>query len=460
MMKKVLFAACSICLAATAAAAPLSAFAAEELPMPEYPQIYDELLKFEDLADFAVAGDNRMVFADGKNIVYWENSDTTVYEFDSTVTDVDYESGNIFYSLDGGDTSYILPSSPDELPGEQTEHDFNPPHITQTVRDLDNGFAYYYNENDQLIVVDKETETTTTLNYSNAKVYGGKLYAIADNLLHLISGLNAETVDVRYSNYDKLTTIPAGDIPEKLNTYATLGQHPQLVQIEHDALLTQIDLNNLINYDDMGNAYISVIEPTNIHEYLRGNVALLLYESDNVRIVAHGNSAYIVKADGASNLNYDITTPVEDGTKATVDVAGEYAHSLPFMSNATRTFAIAPNEELTVLYKISKFSDVLAYEYYLVENSEGERGYVISEFLQISQPPIAEGDPSDIGDPDPQTDNRIKTVVLIIVVIALVLIAVGYITWVSTTGKHKKPATNEDDGEDINADANKKDNKE
>lgn len=462
MMKRFLFAAISICIAASAVAAPMSAYALG-LPEPEYPEIFDDSLPFSRLTDFAVANDDLMVFADGQTIIYWENENVTVYgsgengkgyTFDANVTNVDYDSASrhFYYSLDGGKTGYILPDSPDELPGETAKHDFSAPHITETSREF-NGYIYYYGD-DGLIAIDKEApENPKTLNLNNAKIYGGKLYGIlSTSLLYEIKGLDAERVEIHYSNYDKLTTISAGDIPEKLNTYTTFSENPQLVQIERTAYLTEIDANNLTYTDESGNAYISVIEPKKLHESLRGNVALLLYESDKVRIVAYSRSAYILSADGASNLNYDIKTPVEAGTTATVNVVGEYAHSLPYMCNATRTFALAPNEIVTVISKVSNEGiDALAHTFYLVENAKGERGYVIDEFLgDLNVPVPDEGDANVTPDPNPNTSNRVKTVVLVIVIILLLLVVIGYIIWVFTSKHQKKIAANKDGEIDLN----------
>lgn len=466
MMKKVLFAACSICIAAAAVAAPLSAFAAEDAALPQYPEIHDDVLVLDSLTDFAVAEGSTFALANGNTVVRCEgefiydyefdSSVTDVYEFDSSVTDIDYdqESEKFYYSLDGGETSYILPDSPEDLPGEQAEHNFEASHITKTARDLKNGFIYYYNDSGELVVVDKIAETTTPLNLTNAKVYGDKLYAIFDICIYEIIGKDPEKIEIRYSNYDKLKYIYVGDVAEKLKTYSTFDKNPRYVNIA-TAYATRFTLDLLAPYDENGNEqsapeYFPVSDPKNNTSYISGR-ALLLYQSEEIRIVAQGKNTYIMRADGAIDLDDDLKTPVEEGTTATANVVGGYAHSLPFMSNATRTFAIAPNEELKILYRVSNTAahpDVLAYDFYLVENSEGEQGYVITRYFNsLNQPPINEGEPTTHPDGSPSTDNRIKTVILIIVVVALVLICAGYITWVVTSGKRKKPVNNKNDGE-------------
>lgn len=461
-MKKILFAAISLCIAATAATSTLTASAAGILSEPEYPEIFDDTLIFNNLTDFAIANENLMIFADGKTIVHWKNENVTIFgdggesgkevKFETAVTDVDYDPvGNKFYySLDGGKTGYVLPDSPDKLPGEQVEHNFSSPHITETSRDFGGNYLYYYDSNGNFIAHDKVNKVTNDrLPISNAKIYADKLYGIANHsLLYEVIGLNSSQVRISYSNYNKLEYIFPGDIPEKLSTYQTFSDNPQFVLINSDAYLTEINSNGLTytHVDESGNEYeyISVIDTKNLHEALRGEVALLLYQSEKVKIVARGKGAYIMRADGASELNYNIMVPVDERSTATLNVAGEYAHSMPYMSNATRTFALAPNEVVTVIGKAPKENSPLAHTFYLIENTNGERGYVIDEFLSDFNVPVPDESGATVTpDPESHTDDYVKTVVLIIVVILLVLIAVGYITWVCTT-KHNKVAKTKD----------------
>ena len=129
-MKKFLFTAISLCIAASAAAAPLSAHALGAPAEPDYPEIFDDPLTFENLTDFAIANDNLIVFAEGETLVHWSNEIKTVYTLASPVTDLDYDesSGNFYYSINDGATSYILPDSPQDLPGERGTHAYNAPY--------------------------------------------------------------------------------------------------------------------------------------------------------------------------------------------------------------------------------------------------------------------------------------------------------------------------------------------
>ena len=480
MMKKVLLAACSICLAAVAAAAPLSAVAAEEITVPEYPEIFDDSLKFDYLMDFAVANDNLIAFADGTTIVRWANENTTVYgdggengelvKFDKFVTDVDYENGNFYYSLDGGETSYILPDSPKDLPGQPAQHNFDSPKVSKQSKDF-NGYFYYYlpESPSELKIFEKESEKTTTLILYNAKVYGDKLYAIQSNeILCEVTGANAQPYNVAYSNYEKLTNILLGDAPQKLNTYSTFGENPKIVNIESGCTLTEFNLDSLATITAADKHFPITLSQAKSNTYTNftGGEALLLCQTGKIRIVAQGTRTFIINADYAKDLSESdgklVQTSLPDGAKTAVKVAGEYAHSLPFMSNATRTFPLAANEQLTVVGMFSKdLNEVLAHDFYLIENSKGERGFVAAKFLnKIDAPIVNEGDPTGNPDPDYSTANAVRTVIIIIVVIALVLIAAGYLTWLCTAGKRKKSAKKDDVNLDDPADENTQDKKE
>lgn len=474
MMKKFLFAVCSICIAASAASAPLSAFAAGHSGAPEYPDVFNDLLSFENLTDFAIANENKMVFADGQTIARRDGENVTYYNLAAEDSEegetadveiiVDYDAANqqFFYSPDGGITSYVLPDSPDELPGTPQTHRYETPYAFLE-RDIFSGYHYYYQgqgDSKVLCVLDEnetsQDNTTRLWGFANAKVYGNQLYAINDNCLYSIVGSTTELLSFTFSNFGKLNKILTGDIPDKLNTYATFEDNPQFVLIEEDAMLTEIDLNNPARYNrEDDEYYLAVVNPEVIHT-ASGELALLLYKSKSLDIVAYGRSAYIIKADGATELEmeYNIKTPIADGTTASVIVAGEYAHALPFMCNATRNFALAPNEIVKVLYEVS--DDELAHKFYIIENAAGERGYVVDEFLGDFNVPVPdEGGASTTPDPDPHTDSYLKTVVLIIVVVVLVLTAVAYLTWLGTQ-KHKKADESQDGEIDLRNNDDKK----
>lgn len=465
-MKKVLFAICSLCIAASAVASPLSALADGALEETYYPEIFDDKLPLNNLTDFAIANDNLMAFAQGSTLTHWQNENTTVYEFDSTVTNVDYSDGKFYYSLDGGITGHILPDDPNSPANEPQEYNFFANRISAEGH-IVNGFFYYCYDEFELFAHNMTTQTTKPLILKNAKVYSingeDRLFAIRDIFICEIVGFNPTDIQISYSNYDKLLNMSVGDAPEKLNTYGDLSENPKYVSIAADTAVTAIDLNLIAPYDSDGNPlpapqYFPISDPKGQTRYDVSGEALLLCQTGNATLVAKGSKAYILNSAGVTGATDIRKTSIDQGTTAAVNAVGEFAHSLPFMSNATRTFALAPGEIVTVLYEVS--GDNIAHRFYLVENAKGERGYVIDEFLGDFNVPVPDENSASVTpDPNPHTDDYIRTVVLVIVIILLVLIAAGYLTWLCASNKQNKSEKKNDGEIDLN-DISDDDNKE
>ncbi len=436
-MKKVLFTAVSLCTAAVAASAPAVAASAAEGPY--YPDIYDAPLTFEALSDYAVGEGNSFAFADGKEILYLKNEDLTRYSFDSDISALDYSDGVFYYSLKGDERVY-------SLPGNQLSNYVMPDFSKDIIVD---NLQYFYNAaNGALTLLYRDGtsgESTVVLEgCTRIKKYNGTLYVIEDNSLMELEGESRTAVEIVYSNYDLLTKIPAGDIPQKLGEYETYGQAVKTVNIAEGATATKIDLNEPLS------GVFGVSDPRkSTVTFPSGGQALLLAEAGSLRVIADGQNCYIIDAGQATDLAELPLTPVKQGTTATVN-ADEYCYALPYLCNATRSERLAPAEVVEVLYS-AKASDapVLAHDFYIIKNSKGEYGYVAAEFISdLNYPPIDEDGASNIADPSPDYSDNVRTVVLVLVVVALVLIAVGYITFV-VTGKHRKVKKNADGQVDV-----------
>ncbi len=435
-MKRVLIAAISLCIVA-ATAAPVSAFAAQRSSAPSYPDIYDDPLTFTALSDYAVAGDGKYVFAQDKEILFLKNEDLTSYSFDVKVEAVDCSEGVFYYTLQGDGKVYSLP--------DQAESQYTMPDFTKEITDdSDPNLQYYYNTGSgTLTLLDKSKDTNEALTEltgcTRIKKYGGTLYVIKENSLCTLNGAEASKVSLTYSNYGELETIPVGDAPEKLNTYSTYGQHCKVVTIgSHDKVTaTAIDLNEL---SDSANGTFLVSDPrASTTELDAGSTALLLYESQNLLIISIGSQCYILNPSDAPASVEIVPEEVQSGTTATLNAeSGIYA--LPYMSASTKSANISAGTSVTVLYSLTiEKNPPLAHNFYIVRTADGSLGYVAENFLNnFSYPPFDEGGTATIQDPNPSYDDYVKTVVLILVIVALALIAVGYTTWLLTSGKRKK----------------------
>lgn len=440
-MKRLLFATASLCIAAAAVASPAAAFAAQ--PEPAYPDIYGANLEFATLKDFAI-GDNCAAYTDGNTIFYIENEDKTEYAVSGkTFSALDCADGKFYYTLTGDNTVYSLP---DKQPA-----DYVMPNFSEPVEVSPNYYYYYTTETQVLMFLDKsktEDSAVALEGCTRIKKYNDTLYVIKDNSLKTLDGAETADYPVVYSNYGMLERIPLGDAPEKLNTYSTFGQAPKIVNIADGATATKIDPNKIDAAKGMF-PIESIDEARANTTWLTEGPALLLCETGSVRLIARGGDCYILDAADATDFTQVPLTPASEGSTATVN-ADEYAHSLPYMSNATRALKLRPSEVVDVLYFVSAEDvPVLAHDFYLIKNADGEYGYVAAEFLNdLSYPPIDEGGASQIPDPSPSDADNVRTVVLVLVVVALVLIAIGYMTWVITS-KHRKVKKNADGEVDV-----------
>ncbi len=439
-MKKILFTTISMCLAA-AAASPLPAAAKAE---PAYPDIYDSPLTFTALSDYAV-GESKTAFADGGKVLLLDGENLLTYSFDGEAEFVDCIAADdgeykFYYTLSGSADVYILPDSPGEAARKavgitlqssiEGQYPFN-------------GLTYSLIDGTLSIWDGTSGSPASFEGYSRLKKYGDSLYAVCGNDVMILEGKTCRKVEFAFSNYDMLTRIPVGDIPEKLGAYETFGQNAKIVNIAEGATATKIDLNLL----EAGGTF-PVGDPRADTQTLGEGQALLLAEAGALRLIARGKDCYILNSADATDFTVVTLTETASGTTATVN-ADEYAHALPYLSNATRAFVIKPSEAVEVLGSVTAADiPVLAHDFYLVKNKDGDYGYVSAEFLNVNFPPVDEGGASTIPDPAPSNDDDVRTVVLVLVVILLVLIAAGYMTWV-VTAKHRKVKKNADGEVDV-----------
>lgn len=431
-MKKILFAAISTCLAA-ALLSPATAFAAEATSTA-YPDIEDAPLTFEALTDYAIASDTLRAFAQGDTVYLLENENLTKFAFEYGVTALDYQkkdgAGSFYFTLSDSSVVYALPDSPDGQPEKAEDV------ALQSITDYyqRDGLIYIIQDGN-LNIWDGSQENIRSYGdgeCSHLKLYNDTLYLKNGNYICKIDGAEVKELvgddGFHYSNYDLLTSIPVGNTLEILKTY---NSAPSVVIIEEGSYITRFDINDLTDRSQ----HFSVTNPkSNTSKAVEGQ-ALLLCKTGDIAIVAIGTDCYILNSNGTGGIIGLIFGQAE-GNKATVN-HGDYAHSTPFLGNPTRLFEISPAEEVTVLNKLSKEDyPQLAHDFYLIENSEGQTGYVVAEALENFI--VVEGGATELPDRNPKDDNYIRTVVLVIVVVALALIGAGYVTWVTTTKRFKK----------------------
>ena len=432
MMKKFCLLTISLCIAAAITVAPLTASAAERAGLTDYPDILSEPLEFEELLDYAV-GEDSFAFADKNKIILWNFDElTTEYIFESPISALDYEDGNYYYST--GTSVYILPGTNNDLPGDLTTHDFTEPSEYRL-----GDYLYAYDDDNVFYVSHIPSRKQTEFKeYGNVKLYNETLYVVKNNELYKIIDDQIEKQSFIYSNFNLLTQILVGDAVDQLSRFS---DKPQIVYIKEESNLTEFKLSDL-NDDSL---FYPVTEPRLKTNSNISGPALLLCETGNTYVVAIGEKTYLMNKNSSLG-SFDIYSQQLENATVTVN-AEDWAHSLPFMSNATRLFEISPTDDIKVIAFYSVESEPeLAHDFYLIEKTLSDGtvvyGYVSTEFLNLEFPKFDEGGSTVLPDPDPHNDNYIRTVILVLIVIILILIAAGYITWVSTSGK-KRP--NDDD---------------
>lgn len=417
-----------------AAFSPAAAYAAEVTG--GYPDLLRERLTFDNLNDYAVNTDGSSVlFADGSKLILWTSDEKTLpFETGKVVDDVDWAEGVYYYSAEGN--AYILPSSPEELPGEKTSHDF----AKSIKRDFPvrEGYRYYFDGDHEdyfdgtnvfHIVITATNDIIDFDGFSEIKPYGDKIYAVKDNALYEITDGQAKTEEFYYSNYGLLTQVPVQNAAETLKLFS---DSPRKVNIKAGCNATKLNPDKIAE-----NGYFYAGDELNARrnttDELSGT-ALLLTETDGTRIVAQGKNIYMLNKTNATDSGTLAMQPVENAL-ATPDVK-DFAYSLPFVSDSTKIFAISPQDSLKVIASVEAENNTcLAHNFYLVEK-EGIRGYVPAEFLNdLTYPVFNENEAGSTPDPSPENGDNVRTVVLVLLVILLVLIAAGYLTWLFTNGK-------------------------
>lgn len=393
------------------------------------------------VSDFAVNG-NSYAFTSGGNIisVIEKGKTRTDYDIGSKVNAVDCADG-VFYYRNGSNDTFSLP---EKQPAA---------HVFQKLDGIGTDiypYNYYLDDDGVLTVTNKADKSFTTLeDYSCVKRYGDVIYALNGGKLYSIDGVTPkEITDLTYSDYSAANSIHIGATAEKLLNFNIDELH--FVSVKGGAYMTEVDLNNI-----SGTVFVvgKTVISGEADAPAAGKEALLMCttgENDGVAVILISGKCYIMNAANTESVERSnaLTPPAEGHASATVSIALGYAYSSPHVSNGTKLFEIKSGDAVEVLGKILKTtSGELVRDFYKIKYVDGDGtehvGYVpfgyISEFGNINEDP-----PSKTEDNEYSEANSVKTVVLIIVVVALIMIAVGYVTYVSTSGKKKKKTTDND----------------
>lgn len=405
----------------------------------QYPESFTRTLAFSSLSDYAV-GTGAYAFAEGKTVKVLTEDALSVYSLNANLTALDYADGSFYYRDEYGRIG--------SLPVEgRTEHSFDFP------AEISIGDYYYYIQDSEWKVLNKTDDSVAPLTgYSGVKKYGDTVYAIFDNALCILDGAESTKLDFTYIDYSAAREISVGQTAETLKATDSRSIGIATLKSVTDGgfpvYLTEIDLNRL------DGETFAVGDTYRIGEQgapAPGDLALFLGTTGNAYVISVGATAYLLAKTGA-----DVST-VPPGSssfnRATVSVDNScYAYASPYIGDGTQTFALTAGKEVTVTGRADKRTfPYLAYDFYLIQTTDGDgnevTGYVpegyLSEYTFIEKPP------EETKDPDYTEESYLRTVVLILIVIALVLIAAGYLVYVGTAEK-KQVSSRKDEPKDQN----------
>lgn len=391
----------------------VTAFASEE--ETRYPQDSDFIksFTFTDLADYSV-GEGTYAFAENKNVYVCEGNDRTVYSFEKAITRLDCNEG-VFYCYDG-ESVYSLPDK------EVTQH-------TVPVASNEIGAGNFtYKLDGALKVSDWSNNSVYTFegSFSNLKKYDGTVYAQSENVVYKLTGNTAELIDLSYADYTSTKYIAVGECADRLKNYTSL----EFVEIDAGTYMTDVDLTSLD-----GNYF----ETENTSRTKEKQTALLLCRTGNSAVVAIGDTSYILLGEKAKTPSGKINCFVEPEFE-NATVTGSRIYASPYVIIGTSALANASGTIVSLTRKLV-FEGVLGSAFYEVQyRTEGgsiKTGYVADGFLteyiiEDNKPPAV------VDDPEYSEDSNLKTVLIVFAVVVLALAAVGYLAYVSTSGKAKK----------------------
>lgn len=424
-VKKIAALTISLCLATGIALGGASIALAEE--QTAYPESFAPLT----LTDFAVGGETYALAA-GNKISLINGSDKPQYfETQAAVTALDCADGVFYYATESG--VYSLPEMEKcshVIPAAATIQFIDP--YTYSVID---GNVTIYNAN-------SGEKTQIDGDYSTIKVFDGVVYGLESNKLQKITPpMTAEVIAYEIADFSTTETIKIGTAASVLKSFNLSATH--FTSLADGEYVTEVNLT------DLSGEYFSVgktFRVGEIDELTAEKSALVLARVGNADIILLDGKTYIKLANGELQTSEPESAEFENGT---VNVVADYAYSAPYVAENTKLFKINFGDKVKVSGKIPANANLgITGAFYKVvklgedgtpltdDNGNEISGYVLANF--VTEKKVSSGGEHVTGDPAFTTEDSVKTVVLILVVVALVLIAAGYITYVLTRGKHKK----------------------
>ena len=452
----------SLCAAFAAAGAAIlsgtTTASAATAPSTHYPTnltgyVNDNL---EGFVDFATDGDS-FAFADRNGITVVENGERTKYDI-KNVSALDYYDSTYYYKL--GPACYSL-STLEQSDNDKFLTDYSYARLNDgsQYKIHTDAKCYYLAENELNFRPIEISDECTKL-----KVYNNIAYAFIKSsesskiTVKKLDGTTCEDVNPSYIDFTDVEKVALGTIKSSLGSYNLDKLH--FAKLEYGKYYSEININNVSGeyFDaDRNKTYRCGDEGA----ISADEIMLVLGESgSDTTVFTHGGKCYIAYSEHLKTDDYTEQTSVEEAefTNAYVN-APDWIYSSPYLCGATKAVKLTAGDAVRVTGKIS--TEIIGLQFYKVEFGEEDEkatGYVLSGLLKPYTADDTEH-PDDknfgvINDPYYSEDDLVKIVVLLLIVIALVLIGLTYITYVLTSKKRK--ALKQAESEKTDADEDKK----
>ncbi len=435
--------------------------AAASIDTTIYPESYTYELSFEDLHDYSIEDDN-YIFADGNKVIVLQGDDMNYWEMSSDVTNVDVQDGVFYCMYEKG--SYVLSGSSWSAADE--DHDFTPRSSSYMETDEELGYSLVYagentyRTNQYGLIIDYVFEDTvaseTKTGYSMLRYYNDTVYAVCDNEVFAFDGIDETPIVFTYIDFQDADEIAIGNSLEKMQEIDITNLCKVTLKSETSAgdpvYMSSISLED----SDIRGEYFKVsdtFQVTDSSTLKAGDDALLLCTVGNAYIVSYQRDVYIMAQSGA-----DVSViPLEDSDiPAATAIETFSAYYTPFIKECNSYFDLITAQSYDIVGELTQETyPFLAYDFYVISTDEtddnGEtitiNGYVPSGAMsEYTYPPET---PSTTSEDEPSYDNYIRTVVLVIVLVALILALAGYLIFVATGSKRRKSSSLNQDGDDL-----------
>lgn len=429
--KMILTTALALAILAAPAAIPTAADGAATV----YPKEFIGNLQFTSLTDYAIYGDS-YAFAEGTKlylITSDENGDRQLNSrdgFDCSVeiNNLEYDNaGDLFIGNAEGKT-YKYPDL-----SQTVEFRF-----TETITLQDGDYNYYLRSGklDCVNSADESKDTSLGTGYAKLKQYGSKIYVIKENVLYTLSQATLTAVQLEFTDFSAAANISTGNAKSVIQGDYTLKKVKVMpvTAAGGDTFCTEIDLSDLSKpYFTAGRTIKLTMERTALCLGETGNASIIIMLDENGE-----TKSYLTLTSALEDLE-DVISVSPDLEKAHI-LERTKLYSRPFMSGSTEIATLEKGETVNVTEKLNlDFADgkISYYKISLERDGQTVEGYIAANYLTPYSFTDGNKQPETVKDGDGY-DTNLRVVLIILMIIALVLIAAGYLTFILTKNKENK----------------------